>query len=292
VERSGARAPWRGLADTFAGRCLGALVRAQVLDRGMALAAQAFTALIPLLILVGSLAPAGREEVPEALIRRFGLDASAADAVRAVFSAPGGTGIGALSVVVLVASGVSFTRRLQRTYEQAWDLPPGRSGLRNSANALLGLTALLAEVVLLSVARALVAGMPSGWILGAPLSAAAALVLWTSVPWLLLGRRLPWRRLLPTGALAAACTAVYGVATGIYMPRLFASYSLRYGLFGVTLAIVGWLLCIALIVVCTAVVAAEFDRAPERWAGRLRAGLGGASRPAPGAPADEVMRSG
>ena len=281
MKRSDVRAVRRGLADSFAGRCLGALVRLQVLDRSMALAAQAFTALIPLLILIGSLAPAGREDaVPAAVIRRFRLSDDAADAVRAVFSSPGGAGIGVLSVVVLIVSGVSFTRRLQRTYVQVWGLPPGGSGVRNSVNALLGLTALVAEVVLLSLARALAASLPSGWVLGAPLSAAAALLLWTSVPWLLLDRRVPWRRLLPTGALAAGCTAVYGIATAVYMPWLFASYSLRYGLFGVTLAIVGWLLCIALIVVGTAVVAAEFDRAPERWAGQLRARLGLTSRPA------------
>jgi membrane protein len=54
------------------------------------------------------------------------------------------------------------------------------------------------------------------------------------------------------------------------MPRLMTSYSERYGLFGVTVALVGWLLCIAFIIVGSTVVAAEFDRAPEPWATRLR----------------------
>ena len=48
------------------------------------------------------------------------------------------------------------------------------------------------------------------------------------------------------------------------------SYSERYGLFGVTIALVGWLLCISFIIVGTTVVAAELDRAPESWATRLR----------------------
>jgi membrane protein len=270
VNRSALRAAVRGLRASFAGRCTVALVRAQVVDRAMVLAAQAFTALIPLLILISSLAPAGRDDVVAlAVIRRFRLGADAAHAVRAVFSSPGVASIGILSVVLLVSSGVSFTRRLQRTYVEVWRLPRA-SGVRNSVNALLGLTALVAEVVLLSFTRAFTAALPSGWVLGAPLSAGLTLLLWTSAPWLLLDRRVAWRRLLPTGALAAFCTTAYGVATAVYMPRLFESYSRRYGLFGVTLAIVGWLLCLAMIVVCTAVVAAEFDRAPERWARRLR----------------------
>ena len=96
------------------------------------------------------------------------------------------------------------------------------------------------------------------------------MVLWTSIPWLLLNRRVAWQRLLPAGLLAGALSTLWGYATTIYMPRLMASYSQRYGLFGVTIALVGWLLCISFIIVGTTVVAAEFDRAPARWATRLR----------------------
>jgi membrane protein len=91
---------------------------------------------------------------------------------------------------------------------------------------------------------------------------------------LLLDRRISWRRLLPAGALSAACTALYGVASTIYMPALFKSYSARYGLFGVTLALIGWLLCIALIVVASTAVASVLDRADEEWARRIRRGWG------------------
>ena len=99
-------------------------------------------------------------------------------------------------------------------------------------------------------------------------------MLWTSVPWLLLDRRIPWRRLLPAGALTATGASLYGVATTIYMPRLMETNSERYGLFGVTVALVGWLLCISFIVVAATVVAAEFDRSPEPWARAVRRRLG------------------
>jgi membrane protein len=64
------------------------------------------------------------------------------------------------------------------------------------------------------------------------------------------------------------------VASAIYMPRMFASYSERYGLFGVTLALIGWLLCIALIIVASTAVATVFDRTQDPWARRIRRGLG------------------
>jgi uncharacterized BrkB/YihY/UPF0761 family membrane protein len=52
------------------------------------------------------------------------------------------------------------------------------------------------------------------------------------------------------------------------------TYSDRYGLFGVTVALVGWLLCISFIVVAATVVAAEFDRSPQPWARAVRRRLG------------------
>ena len=80
------------------------------------------------------------------------------------------------------------------------------------------------------------------------------------------------------------CTSLYGVASTIYMPPLFESYSQRYGLFGVTLALIGWLLCIALIVVASTAVATELDQAKDPWALRVSHGLGidsGAADPLP-----------
>jgi membrane protein len=160
---------------------------------------------------------------------------------------------------------------MQRMYLQAWRLDR-RPGVRGSVNAAIGLVALLLEIALLSLLRKLVRGLPLDWVLGAPLSLVASLALWTSIPWLLLDRRVPFRRLLPAGGLTAVAAGVYGVASTVYMPRTMETYSQRYGLFGVTVALVGWLLCSALILVAATVVAAEFDRAPEAWARRLRAG--------------------
>jgi membrane protein len=248
----------------------------------MAIAAQAFTALIPLLLVVSALAPSdSRDLVSDAIIDKFELEGSAADAVDQLFARPGESAIGIVSVVLLVFSGISLTRRLQRMYLQAWRLDP-LPGLRASLNAGSGLAALVLEVALLSLVRNLVEKVPFQWTLGAPVAVLASLALWTSVPWLLLDRRIAWRRLLPAGALTAACTSIYGVATTIYMPRVMQSNSERYGLFGVTLSLVGWLLCIAIVVVAATAVATEFDRAPEHWAGSLRArwGLEPAARPA------------
>jgi membrane protein len=265
----------------FLGRCVTSFVAIQGFDRAMVISSQAFTALIPLLIMVSAVLPAANATVvSDAVVRRFGLSGDAARSVEIVFAHSGTGSVGVLSLLLLLYSGISLTRRLQRMYLAAWQLPP-LPGVRGPLNAALGLAALLVEVSLLYLIRTLARALPFEWSLAVPVSLAASLLLWTSIPWLLLDRRVDWRRLLPAGLLAATCTSIYGVATSIYMPRLMESYNDRYGLFGVTVALVGWLLCISFIVVAATVVAAEFDRHPEPWARRLRLRLGIVGSPVP-----------
>ena len=240
----------------------------------MVIASQAFTALIPLLLLVSALLPSGSSvRVSDGLVRRFGLAGDAATAVRRMFDQPEPGALGVLSVALLVVSGVSLTRRFQRMYTIAWRLEPG-TGVRASASAALGLAVVVVEIAVMGLVRGAAQGLPFGWAVVAPGSVILSIGLWATIPWLLLDRRVAWRRLLPTGVLAGAASAVYGVATTLYMPPLMESYSERFGLFGVVLALVGWLLAVAVILVTTTVVAAELDRAPEAWARQVRRWLG------------------
>jgi membrane protein len=158
---------------------------------------------------------------------------------------------------------------MQRMYQQAWGLEAA-TGVGRALNAAFALTVLMLGIGLIYLARTLVGWLPAGDVLIAPLSLVASLALWTSVPWLLLDRRISWRRLLPGGALAAVCSTIYGVASTIYMPRQLESYSDRYGLFGVTLALIGWLVGIALILVAATAIASEFDRTEAPWARHVR----------------------
>lgn len=273
MEGRRARRALTWLSNSFPGRCARSFLEMEGIDRAMVISAQAFTALVPLLLLVSELSPAhGENASAQALIRRFHLTGDSAHLVQEVFARPGGGSVGVFSAVLLLFSGVSFTRRVQRMYLRAWGVERS-PGMRGSVNAVLGLAVLLLEILLLSAVVSSLRSLPFGSLVAWPVSVLASLVLWTSVPWLLLDRRVHWRRLLPGGALAGVCASVYGFATTIYMPRLLESYSRRYGLFGVTLALIGWLLATALIVVAATVVSVEFDRAQEPWARRWRARL-------------------
>lgn len=257
----------RRISDSFLGRCIRRFVDMTGIDRSMVLASQAFTSLIPLLILVAAYAPAGKDNViAETIIRKFHLEGDAASAVTQLFAVPeSATGtVSAFSALLLLISGTSFTRRFQRMYRAAYEQE--KQGIRSGVYSTLGLIVMLAEVFVLYGARALVSYLPLSWLLTLPFAFVTGVLLWTSIPYLLLNREVHWRRLVFGGAVSALATTAYSVASTIYMPETLERYTQEFGLFGVTIALIGWLLAIAFILVGAAAVGAQFDVCLAPWA--------------------------
>ena len=204
--------------DWFPRRCLRCFFAIQGIDRATVIASQAFTALIPLVILASALLPTeNHATIADAIVRKFALTGDSARAVQTVFAPSGEASIGVLSVLLLVLSGVSLSRRIQRMYLEAWQLPRA-PGVRGSLYAAVALGALILELGLLSFIRSLLREIPFDWAAGLTGSLLSSIVVWTSIPWLLLNRRVAWQRLLPAGILAGVLSTVWGYATTVYMP--------------------------------------------------------------------------
>lgn len=256
---------------SFSGRCVRRFLLMSGIDRCIVLSSQAFTSLIPLLILLSTWAPAGKGDViARSLVNKFRVEGSAADSVEQLFTIPSGpsSSVSVASALLLVVSGASFARRIQKMYRAAWDR--SAEGARSSVFAVVGLFVMLVEGALVYGIRALVRGLPYDWMWMFPVTVASGLVLWTSIPYLLLTRSVHWRRLLVTGGLSAVGTAVFGVVTAFYMPPLVTRYTNQFGLFGITIALIGWLLVASVIVVAAAAIGAEFDASRAPWAVRLQ----------------------
>ncbi len=274
------------------GRSVQRFVRMEGIDRCLVLSSQAFTALIPLLIVVSTLTPPGGPDViARTIITKFGLSGDSAESVQLLFETHGvaESSLTLASALLLLYSGVSFTRRLQKMYRAAWGQE--KAGVRGNLFATAALFMLLAEVLLVYWIMSLVRSLPADWLTVLPLAILTGLVPWISVPYLLLNREVHWRRLVVAGALTATTMAVYGTATSLYMPELVARYTSDFGLFGVTIAIIGWLLGAAGIVVASTATGAEFDHYRAPWALRLKARyrLTDPDLPGPGPVADEAL---
>ena len=102
--------------------------------------------------------------------------------------------LGVGSALLLLYSGVSFTRRLQKMYRAAWDQQ--KAGVRGNLFAALALFVLLVEVLLVYGIMSVVHRLPADWLFALPITILTGLVPWTSVPYLLMDRppwRQPWR---------------------------------------------------------------------------------------------------
>jgi membrane protein len=256
---------------SFLGRCVHRFLRMSGIDRCIVLSSQAFTALIPLLIVLSTLAPAGTDDlIARTIIERFGLSGDSAAAVEQLFATSGAAtaSVSVFSALLLLYSAVSFARRLQAMYLAAWGLE--KVGVRSNLFAALGLVALLLEGLASYLIRRWTVRLPLDWLWTLPLTAAIGVVLWTSIPYLLMNRQVHWRRLLVSGVTAGVAAALYSVATVIYMPPLVTKYTNEFGLFGITIAILGWLLAVSGVIVASSAIGAEFDASQERWVIRLK----------------------
>jgi membrane protein len=138
----------------------------------------------------------GLQGFADQLIRIFHLTGTAAATVRQAFAPPGAveSQVSAIGALLLVVSALSFTRALQRLYELAW----GETSLGVRA-AKFGLIWLALVVATLTV-RPILLGAFHG-VTKVVLTMVTSGLLWLVTPYVLLGRRVDWRRLWPTAAL-------------------------------------------------------------------------------------------
>ena len=209
----------RGRA-TILGRIWERLLEVTFVETSIALAAKAFVALFPLLIIIASVAPeAVRLAIITALRNRMGLDASTTDVVTGAFQTPENVrhAISVLGLIYLFFYATTFTTALQRVYLRAWRRPR-RGGLTNQGRGLLWIVGVAVGIALLGGLRRVVAG--------APASAAAlvivvgsAVVLWWWTAWMLLRGDVRWRVLLPGAVVTATGMLTYALSANIWMPR-------------------------------------------------------------------------
>jgi membrane protein len=224
---------------------LGRLASLHAVDRGVALGALAFSALFPLLIVYSAVAPVkSTHEFAQHVVERLRLTGAAAQSAREVFAPSSAVAhsITVIGVVLVVASALSLARALQRLYELAYDLPA--AGVRGTPWHLLWIVLI---PIYVSV-RPLVAGLAGGWWhIAASLALGAAA--WLLTPYVLLGRRVDWRQLLPGAALASVgMTALAGFSL-VYLPHSITSYAHRFGVIGVAFALLSWLVLAGFVLV-------------------------------------------
>lgn len=234
--------------------CARRAIEIEFVDRSIALASLAFTALIPLGVVLGAFLPRveGRS-FANGMVERFNLDDSSAELVQSLFAPASGveSNLSIAGLILVVVSALAFTRALQRVYERAWGLRT--LGVRATPAGLkwLGI-AILYFVLAAGLRRGAVEAL--GPVLALVVAITSGTLIWLVTPAILLSGRVSWRSLLPTAILTGTAMAVLGAMSALYMPESIAASAASYGQVGVAIAIVSWFVVVGFaLVICAAV---------------------------------------
>jgi membrane protein len=252
------------LRPEFVLRVIGRFQKVAGFDRSVALASSALTAVIPLTIVTSAFATHfGGKSTADRIITRYELTGGGAEAVKDMFAPASGTStsLGIVGIFFALIAVLSFTRAMQRLFEQTWELKP--LSVRNTVNGLIWAGGLMVYVF--------ISGLIHGLVGDKSVDLAAALVdlpisvvflAWTG--WILTAKRVPWRALIPFALAGAIGIALYSIGARVYVPHLFSVYATRYGVIGAVFAMISAFFAFMVVLVATASAGREILDELER----------------------------
>ncbi|MDI6105248.1 YhjD/YihY/BrkB family envelope integrity protein [Actinoplanes sp. NEAU-A12] len=255
--RARAAAVLRNRAGGVLLHILGELGRVQIFDRSMTLAAQAFTSVFPLLIMLGALLGGRAGEHLDDLVR---LPDASARLMGEALSGSRSNAFGLAGCLIVILSATGLARALVRAYRMVWRVPGRRAGAA-STGWQIGTVLLLAGFLIAArLLSGLTGTMPAPRIGAVVLAGLADIALAVLLPRILLGPVVPWRRLLPAGATFALIMVGVRAAGTIYLPRALQSSTDRYGTIGLAFTYIGWLYVLSFCLLLSAVLGRAITR--------------------------------
>lgn len=236
------------LRGTVVVAVLAGLGRANVTDRAMTLAGQAFTSILPVLILITSMP--GNGPIERAL-DRIGTQWLALDTDGSFTSDAGVASFGIAGVAMTLIGVTSFARALDRMYAQVWQYP--KLGIAGWWRWPLIVAAIVAGITIE------VFGV-RGWQFGLPmlvetvLSAILWALVWAAITRLLTAGGVRGPDVLATGASIGVAVALFFLITQIGFGAVLTGAEARFGTLGVVFSVISWLFVYAWVTVASVVV--------------------------------------
>jgi len=237
----------RSATGRFALRVARDLGNLALVDRGMTLAAHAFTSVLPILIVAGALRASADPGTAQIFAEHLGFDEATAEILEK--SLPGEAqelrATGVIGVVLLLIAATSFARALERSLRTIWRTP--RVSIRFAWRWLAAVAAVVIGLACVVTTRIVLRGDGAIPAIEFLVEVAVWGALWWIVSWIVVNRGVSLRELLPGSVLAGFGFAVAGLFGRMLLPPLFADSASRYGVLGVGFTYIGWLLVLACI---------------------------------------------
>jgi membrane protein len=240
------------------------LQAADVINRGLLFSAVLLLCFVPFLIVLQALA--GRTQA-SGFIRRFGLTAPAAHAVRQALTSPSQTSaaIDGLSWVFFIVGGIAAAATIQELYERVFEVK--ESGFRKMPQRVAWLA--------LAVGASSLTGLAQPWfdhVGGTGLVDVASLigstVFWWASMWILLGGKLSWTQLFPSALATGICFLGMEIVFRLTLSSAIVSDYRKYGSIGVVFAIMSLLIAVGVVIILGALLGVAW-RERKQQPGRL-----------------------
>jgi membrane protein len=243
------------VASRWAGRVVLATVagfrRLEAFDRAMALGAQLFTSVVPILIMMSVWVG---ESASERFAEAIEMSSAAEEVLDQALDEPGGTAFGVLGSLFVLISATSLSRAITRAMATVWWLPRPKTRLSSSWRWLAVVIALALSVVAARALGRYTDPVPPRSVWTVVVTFLIDIVVTVFVPWLLLAGQVQVRRLVPGAVLFALVLVPMRLGGAIYLPRALEESADRYGTIGVAFTYLAWLYVVSLIYLGTAIV--------------------------------------
>ena len=211
-------------------------IRIELFDRSMTVAAQFFTSVFPILILVSTWSSSDADVIESALSMPEETRSILDDAAGA-----SGAAFGIVGTLMVLGSATSLSRALTRAYSAVWELPRPKTRLTAAWRWLAVVLGLSLAVVAASALSGFAAKVPPENVWQLAVSLTCDLAIGVFVPWLLLAGVVRARHLVPGALIFGLVMLVVRPATGVWLPRALEVSAERYGPIGVAFTYLAWL---------------------------------------------------
>ncbi|WP_330231614.1 hypothetical protein OHA40_03415 [Nocardia sp. NBC_00508] len=232
-------------------RLIEGLAEIQIVDRSLALAAQIFTSVLP--VIIAASAFSGWQAAANTINDQFGFDSESLSADGGPMPTdPSMAAFGVVGLLMILLGGTSFARALARVYEAVWQVPV--IGPRDAWRWLATLLAVALAAGLVGQTRELAEIRYAG----RPLALLSEVTIWALVwilaPFLLTKGALTGRLLWVSGVLTAVGLTAVHAAGRVILPRIAANAHENFGPLGLAFTSVSWLFVMSVVIVGAASV--------------------------------------
>lgn len=235
------RATVRSVAGRFVLRALRDIRDLELFDRAMTLAAQAFTSILPVLIVASSLRGSLNPEADALFAENLSLDDHTAELVKQSIpqTIEGVTFTQVIGALLLIIAASAFARALERCFRRIWKTP--KAPIRFAWRWVVTIVAILIGFALVVMTRYVVRGTGALSVLEFIIEVAIWSALWWVASWIVINRSVSLRALLPGSVLAGLGFAAATVVGRVFLPGVFASSADQFGVLGLAFSYIGWL---------------------------------------------------